>query len=228
MLLGLLGGLACSASGTLGILVCNPGSPRVFLFGCSHVLANSGKFGLPFASVPMTHTTVQQPVPTPCDPTANRVGLLQPGFTEIAAKGDGVNNADFALVLLDPAVAAATSSVQAVTGNSIREFAREHPSEWREGMRTRLLGAMNPGVYGEIIGFSEEKQEAVTYPGIGDTVFTGTVRYKTDCAEGDSGAPVIDDDNRLLGMHIAGNSSRGIGLFLPVGDFLINHNLKLV
>jgi hypothetical protein len=227
MLLGLLGGLVCSTSGTLGILVRNPGTANVFLLGCSHVLAKSGKFGIPFALVPASQLLVQQPIPAPCDPTANGVGSLQAGYSEILAKDDGVNRADFALAALDPAVAAVTSSIQAATGNAITDFAREHPSEFQNGMRTRLLGAISAGVFGEIDRFEDEATETVTYPGIGDVLFSGVVRYNTNCQEGDSGAPVVDDQNRLLGMHIAGDSTRGVGLFLPLGDYLTSNNLVL-
>ena len=229
MVLGALGGLNCSPSGTLGIVCRKTDSPGdLFLFGCSHVLARSGQFGIPFQDVPDFQRVAQQPVASPCDATSNRIGLLQPDFSTIVARDDGTNSADFALVLIDPAIAAETTSLQAATQNSIVGVAQDHPSAWQPGTRTRLLGAMSVGVFGEIIEYLDDKAITINYPGVGDASFTGVVRYKTECQGGDSGAAVIDDENRLLGIHIGGDSSSGVGLFLPVLDYFTNHNLVLV
>jgi len=229
MTLGSLGGLFCSSSGTLGVLVRKPNETDVFLLSCSHVIANCGQFGGAFGDLQDFRKVVQQPVSDPCDAGMNRVGLLQDGFSVLIPAAQGNTTSDVALALLDGEVAAATSNIQPAIGNSITEFATEPPSDWQHSMPTKLLGAMNPGVPGFIIGYNEDTAEDITFPEVGAIRFTGLVRYATRSEEGYSGGPVIDDRNRLLGIHVAGSTGgQGIGLFFPIGPYLIEKGLVLV
>jgi hypothetical protein len=226
MQLGALGGLICSSSGTLGVLVRRPDAADVFLLSCSHVIANCGQFPGSFADLREFRKVVQQPVSSPCDAQANRIGLLQDDFSVVVPQSQGVTNSDRALALLDPAVAAETTSSQAATGNSIRDFATEAPSSWQYGMVTHLLGAMNPGASGFVIGYNGDTPEYITFPEVGMVQFAGLVRYATRSEEGDSGAPVVDEQNRLLGIHVGG-SRAGIAVFYPVGPYLLQKGLVL-
>ena len=227
MQLGASGGLICSSSGTLGVLVKSLDAPDIFLLSCSHVIANCGQFPGSYADLPDFRKVVQQPVSTPCDAQANRIGLLQDDFSVIVPQSQGVTDSDRALALLDPDVAAETTSSQAATGNSIRDFATEPPSSWQYGMVTQLLGAMNPGAAGFIMGYNGDTPEYIGFPAVGMVQFTGLVRYATQSAEGDSGAPVVDEQNRLLGIHVGG-SSAGVAVFYPVGPYLLQKGLVLV
>jgi hypothetical protein len=227
MQLGRAGGLVCTASGTLGVLVKKAAGGDRFLLSCSHVLANCGQFNAPFDQIPNSKKVIQQPLTLSCDPQANRVGLLTKCFSKVVPQNQGVTTADIALAILDPAIAIGISSIQMATGNSIREFASEDPGGWRNGMRTQLLGAVT-NAHGAIISFNGDTPEFVTFPAVGQVRFTGLVRYSTFCATGDSGAPVIDDQNRLLGIHVAGaTSGQNIGLFLPVGKFMVQNGLAM-
>jgi hypothetical protein len=228
MRLGRSGGLICSNSGTLGVLVRKAGGSDRFILCCSHVIANCGQFNAPFDQVPDSKKVIQQPVEQYCDAKANRVGLLTKNFSRIVPKEQGDTTSDIALALLDPPVAAATSVIQAATGNSIRDFAREDPSEWRSGMPTQLLGASSGAVQGHIIVFNGDNPEFITFLDVGQVPFKMLVRYSTRCEKGDSGGAVIDDQNRLLGIHVAGaTAGQNIGLFLPVGNFMTRNGLVM-
>jgi hypothetical protein len=199
----------------------------VYLLSCSHVIANCGQFNAPFGDIPEFRKVVQQPVPTPCDASVNRVGLLQDGFSVIVSASEGTTRCDLALAKLDPAVAAETSNLQAATGNSIVEIATEDPATWQNGMRTWLLGAINRNASGSIIQFNGDAPETVDFPVVGSVKFTGLVRYSSSCAEGDSGGAVVDSRNRLLGIHVGGDRSGSVGLFLPTGAFLSRKGMVL-
>jgi hypothetical protein len=227
MQLGALGGLLCSGSGTLGVLVkTSAASSDVFLLSCSHVIANCGQFVVPFAKAPDFRKVVQQPVSDTCDSQANRVGVLQDDFSVFVAESDGVTDSDHALALLDPDVAANSSTIQLATGNSISEFATEDPASWQPGMKTQLLGAVNQGSFGSILGFDGDTAEEITFAGFGTVRFTGLVRYSNSSAEHDSGAAVVDEQNRLLGFHVGGSTS-GVALFFPIGPYLLQKGLVL-
>jgi hypothetical protein len=208
------------------VLVKKAAGPDRFLLSCSHVLANCGQFNAPFDEIPDSKRVIQQPLTLSCDPQANRVGLLTKCFSRVVSQDQGDTTADIALALLDPAVAAGISSIQILTGNSIRDFASEDPSGWN-GTLTHLLGAVT-SASGSVISFNGDSPEFVTFPTVGQVRFTGLVRYSTLCTSGDSGAPVIDDQNRLLGIHVAGaTNGQNIGLFLPVGHFMAQNGLVM-
>jgi len=223
MQLGYSGGLVCTTSGTLGVLVKKPGGSDVFLLSCSHVIANCGQFNALFDLVPDSMKVVQQPLVVSCDAAVNRVGVLTKCFSKIVSQDEGDTTADIALALLDANVAASTSTI-----NSIGAFASEDPSQWQAGMTTRLLGAVTSGAYGAIVGYDSDTPEYITYPTIGIVRFNGLVRYSTPCDSGDSGGAVIDDQNRLLGIHVAGDQSgQNLGFFLPVGTFMTQNGLVM-
>ncbi|HEV2202858.1 MAG TPA: trypsin-like peptidase domain-containing protein [Bryobacteraceae bacterium] len=225
---GASGGLFCSGSGTLGVLVKFPDLDHdVYLLSCSHVIAKCGQFSVPFADVQDFIKVVQQPVATPCDASVNRIGLLQDGFSKIVPASEGNTEADLALAKLDPEVAAETNNLQAATGNSISDIATEDPATWEYGMQTWLLGVANRNASGSVIKFNGDTAEMIDFPTVGTVSFTGLVRYSTSCAEGDSGGAVVDSRNRLLGIHIAGDRSGSLGLFLPVGAFLAQKGMVL-
>lgn len=228
MQLGALGGLICSSSGTLGVLV-KDSAAHVFLLSCSHVIANCGQFPGAFADLPDFLKVVQQPVSSPCDPQVNRIGLLQDGFSVLVPQSQGVTHSDVALALVDTAVVGQTNNKQAATENAIRHFATEDPSSWEYGMSTQLLGAMNPGAAGYIIGYKRDTPEYIKFPEVGIVMFTGLVRYATRSQEGDSGAAVIDEQNRLLGIHVGGSTAgQNVAAFFPVGPYLLEKGLVLV
>jgi hypothetical protein len=228
MMLGESGGLVCSAPGTLGLLVRRAAPPGVLVLGCSHVLARSGHFGMEFRDVPLTQRVVQQPISAGCDPAAGRIGILQDGFSVLRPGSAGDTTSDIALALLDPAIAANATGRQSATGERITEVAREDPSEWREGMRTVLLGAIHRGARGSVIAYRGDRPEFIEFPGVGEARFTGLTRYQTACAPGDSGGAVTDDRGRLLGIHIGGDAAQGIGVFLPIASFLAKNQLRLL
>jgi len=200
-------------------------SSDVFLLSCSHVIANCGQFPVPFADVVDFRKVIQQPVSDTCDSQANRVGILQDDFSVFVSQADGVTDSDHALALLDPDVAANTSTTQLATGNSIREFATEDPASWQQSMVTQLLGAASQ-TFGSILGFNGDTAEEIKFAGFGTVRFTGLVRYSNRSADGDSGAPVVDEQNRLLGLHVGGSSS-GVALFFPIGPYLLQKGLVL-
>ena len=116
-----------------------------------------------------------------------------------------------------------------LTGKAITALAQEDPATWGEGMVTRLLGAHRPSeadAVGSVIGL-QARETSITYRRVGDVPFGPCVLYKTPNAEGDSGGAVIDEKNRLLGMHIGGNPDRQIGVFMPLAKYFGLHNLIL-
>jgi hypothetical protein len=155
------------------------------------------------------------------------VGLLQDGFSVIVPASEGTTRADLALAKLDVDVAADADRIQVATGNAISEIAVEDPASWQTGMQTWLLGAVNRNASGSVIQFNGDTPEAIDFPIVGTVSFTGLVRYVTSCAEGDSGGAVVDSRNRLLGIHVAGNQSGTVGLFLPTGAFLAEKGMVL-
>jgi hypothetical protein len=227
MQLGAPGGLICSSSGTLGVLVKDPASANICLLSCSHVIANCGQFSQPFGNLADEFRVVQQPVSSPCNPQTNRVGLLQSGYSVIVDQSQGTTDSDVALALLDPGVAAETTNVQSASGNSIGSVATESPSSWQYGMTVELLGAMNPGASGYIIGYNGDTPEYINYPEVGIVRFAGLVRYVIRSDAGDSGGPVVDEQNRLLGIHV-GASASGVAVFFPLGPYLLQKGLVLV
>ncbi len=114
--LGEFGGLRCSPPGTLGLLVRETQTGHVLVLSCSHVLARSGHFGLPFPQVPDFWKVAQQPISPTCDPAENRIGALQDGFSTIVPQIQGTNTEDCAQAPIDPAVAAVASQVQSAIG----------------------------------------------------------------------------------------------------------------
>ena len=204
MQMGRSGGLVCSGPGTLGVLVkkASGGSAR-YILSCSHVLAKCGQFNLNFADVPESKRVIQQPVDVACNAGNNRIGLLTANFSKVIPRSEGDTTADIALALLDPTVAATVSNIQTASGNSVREFASEDPSDWHIGMHTQLLGAVSgASPPGKLIQFNGEHAEEITFAEVGKANVKGLARYSTICAEGDSGGAVIDDQDRLLGIHI--------------------------
>ena len=93
-------------------------------------------------------------------------------------------------------------------------------------MVTQLLGAMNPGSMGIILGYDGETLEEINFPSFGTVWFTGLVRYSNRSQDGDSGAPVVDEQNRLLGIHVGGSTS-GVAVFFPLGPYLLQKGLVL-
>lgn len=230
MMMGIPGALVCtSANGTLGILVRRNGA-GCFLLSCSHVVAKSGRFSSAFNSLSPSQRAVVQPVS--CDATMGRLGLLQAGYSIIATNdvpgpdGRTDNAEDCGLVMIDAAVAVNLSPVQKLTSNTIRLIAQEDPASWEAGMTTRLLGIKRGSLEdatGHILRFA--KATSLWYPLLGDVTFRGGILYNTRCEPGDSGAPVTDEQNRLLGMHIAGDGTTG--LFMPLRDYFKANHLSL-
>ena len=227
MVLGNSGGLICTGTGTLGLMVRKPAGAERWILSCSHVLARGGNFDAPFASLPENRKVVQQPRSDPCDPTVNRVGLLQPGFSVILDSDAQTTTEDLALALIDVGVVAVTSSTQSATNKRIAIIAAEHPGDWETNMPVWLLGAFNRNTPGTILRYMGDQPTFIFYPGIGDVRFTGLVRYEVHCQPGDSGGAVVDENNRLLGLHVAGSEGDGVGAFLPLGEWFRNNGLEL-
>jgi len=229
--LGVSGGLACTGNGTLGILVKHASQPgRKLLLSCSHVVARSGNFAVNFESLFTAERIVQQPVPFACDRSVNRIGVLinSPAPFSVLKKGSETNG-DFALVLLDEGISSTITPVQRITNNWIKHYLKESPASWH-GRTVRLLGALRrdeADALGKIVAMPEKGID-VDFSGVGVVRVKGAIEYEVRCEKGDSGAAVIDEQNQLLGLHIAGKPARGTGVFLPVADFMTKHALQLV
>ena len=90
-----------------------------------------------------------------------------------------------------------------------------------------MWGAINKNASGSILQFNGDTPETIDFPIVGTVSFSGLVRYSTSCAEGDSGGAIVDSRNRLLGVHVAGDRTGSVGLFLPVGAFLARKGMVL-
>ena len=229
--LGVSGGLACTGNGTLGILVKHASQPgRKLLLSCSHVVARSGSFAVSFDSLFTAERIVQQPVHPACDRSVNRIGLLinSPVPFTVLKKGSETDG-DFALVLLDEGISSTITPVQRITNNWIKHYLMESPASWH-GRTVRLLGALRrdeADALGRIVAMPEQGID-IDFNGVGVVRVKGAIEYEVRCEKGDSGGAVIDEQNQLLGLHIAGKPAKGTGVFLPVADFMTRHALQLV
>jgi hypothetical protein len=227
---GVAGGLVCTGNGTLGLLVkVGAAGTERYILSCSHVVARGGSFSLPFPKLFDSEKVVQQPAPEPCLRGVNEIGLLTDSPAPFSVLKKNTRTAfDCALVRLTSAVAGSVTSVQQLTQSKVTVLAREHPSSFK-GMTTRLLGAKRldqRDALGKVVGL--ESVVDVTFDGIGVVPVENAVVYNTRCAKGDSGGAVIDEQNRLLGMHIAGRADGLQGVFLPLGEFFKKYDLHLV
>ena len=223
--MGVEGGLVCSGdNGTLGIPVTMGG--KLHILSCSHVAARCGTFQLEFPLLSEPKRVIQQQSVTTCDSSQNRIGLITRDYSTLRA--GVITTEDCGLILVDVSASPSISSIQRLTGKAITALAQEDPATWSEGMVTRLLGAHRPSeadAVGSVIGL--QVQQTISYTRVGDVPFGPCVLYKTRNVGGDSGGAVIDEKNRLLGMHIGGNPDQQIGVFMPLAKYFGLHNLIL-
>jgi hypothetical protein len=213
--------IATGAPGTLGVFVRVIGQTRPLLLSCSHVIARSGQFGKPFTMLSDDERTIQQPPSGP--PPANRVAFLTDVFTTLLPLGQGNNTEDAALAELASGVPASPFprfDDQIITTVAPSPITRHTP--------TTLLGAVNRHASGEVLNPSYPPKTLDPVPFVQSATYAGMVYYRSNCAPGDSGGAVVDDQNRLLGIHVGGNSDAGVGVFFPIAEYFRTHNLELV
>jgi hypothetical protein len=151
--------------------------------------------------------------------------LLTKDFTLIRKPFDGSNTEDAAIAVLDPGLS--ISSLQLASSQIVSGIAVESPDSFEPQTTTKLLGSINPNATGRILT-ANHSTEVTDVPFVGNAKYEGFVLYETDCDRGDSGAAVVDDQNRLLGIHVAGSRAARRGLFFPVGKYLRDRNMTVV
>jgi hypothetical protein len=207
-------GLPVSAApglvGTLGALARDRGDGAVVVLGTSHVLCPSGSSGAP----------VWQP--SPCgqlDCPCNRVGLASRGRRGVIASGGHRYFLDCAVARLDGDVPWEPT----VAGRRIAGVGTARP-----GTRVWKLGAGSGRTTGVVIDDRHEETARIggEYRAVPNQLLVhplpgnpGTTRGDRFSTVGDSGAVVLDDEDRVIGL-LWGAGPSGHALACPIEPVL--------
>lgn len=201
--------------GSLGLLVRKKGNSDPLALGCSHILARSGDAS--------TGDPIEQPFTGAPDTASDRIGALSGDFSSISGAST-VNTEDMALATID--VSWIPQMVD--TGIMIDSYSPLGAPNFQVGTPTVRNGVGTQSQTGQVSTY-RSTWTINDFPFVGTATFAGLVSYTTVCGLGDSGAAVLmDGTTQVLGIHIAGSSESGLGLFYPIGPILEGHDLELV
>ena len=126
-----------------------------------------------------------------------------------------MNTEDAALAVVDPTIS--VMNVPLAFQDRLQAIAVEDTVDAETP--TKLYGAKHLNVSGRVLEahFTTRVQDV---PFVGEATYQNMVRYETECARGDSGGAVVDQQGRLLGIHVAGAETSNRGIFFPVGKYL--------
>jgi len=195
---------------------------RLFGLGCSHTLARCGIDVIPDSDL------IEQPLAA-VDLHQNSVGILTPKYSRIAFGGPS-NAADFAIFEIDATTGAPTNRIME-QDRAIQTVDPRSAEELSQQVDTEIFGIRTQGAKGQTVSPHSSWKVALRKPDgtVASAVFTKVVAYETDCSEGDSGAPVLQQGTgNLLGMHFAGIQSSQFGLFVPAAGLFLDNGLALL
>ena len=188
-------------AGTMGLRVRRGAGAEIFFLSCSHVLGVSG-----FAQ---DGDEVESPIDNNATKAIHRVGTLVPGaFTKLRA--DIVNPCDAALATIETTVQAPPpgfpNPVQFGELTKADLTTKPVRTLTRFGAVTGVKTGSTMGVIGAF--------PLVNLPGFGSTpvVIDNLIPYQTSAAAGDSGAAILDESGRVIGLHVGGTSTTGFAL----------------
>jgi len=198
--------------GTLGLLVRTSGLQGVLGASCSHVLARSGVAAK--AGDVVEH-------PPLFGQTTNTFGTLTKFFTRLNASDSFAE--DFALALISVPFVTAL----ATNGLVVTTIADSRPG-FSPDLPTAIQGIHSPNRPGKVINPSWTGT-VNNMPFVGEVQFENLVPYETPCMAGDSGSVVLQKDTQTaLGLHVAGSTGDGVGLFMPLWPIFQRLGLTLV
>lgn len=200
--------------GTLALLVRQGTGEDVLALSCSHVLARSGvgAGAGDFVEHPVLYTSQYE---------QNEFGRLTDTFTRLNSYD--TFEEDIALAKVDVPFSAAMAS----NGTVVRSIYDSTPG-FASTIRTSLQGSQNPDSPGSILS-SNWSGLVQDMPFVGTVKFENLVMYSTASKVGDSGAAVLQQGtSTVLGLHVAGSTSDGVGLFIPLWPVFQRLQLRLV
>ena len=198
--------------GTLGLLVRMSGLQGVLGASCSHVLARSG------VAVKVGDVVEHPPL---FGQTTNGFGALTKYFTRLNTSDSFTEDFALALVSVPYVTALATNGV------IVTAIADSRPG-FSAGLPTAIQGIHSADRPGKVINPSWTGSVA-NVPFVGEVQFENLVPYETPCMAGDSGSVVLQKDTQTaLGLHVAGSTGDGVGLFMPLWPIFQKLNLTLV
>ncbi len=205
-------GLSLSGSrefGTIGCVARRRGSNDLFGVTCAHVLMGPAGTTVEWAEFPPATA-----LPNP------RIGSLTPFRSPLTAGPGFPNNTDISLVRLDPgAVTPVVRFLGTISGVRTSPLVRGEPIKLC-GFGTSVLSAARPR--GVCEGFVREPHtnRVVSFPRHGELGFRDVVECSGFTLPMDSGAGVLDSDNRLVGIHFAGPDigEEGSSFFQPISS----------
>jgi N-acetylmuramoyl-L-alanine amidase len=205
-------GLSLSGSrefGTIGCVVRRRGSNDLFGVTCAHVLV-----GNPGTTVEWAEFPPATALPNP------RIGALTPFRSPLSAGPGFPNNTDVSLVRLDPAaVTPVVRFLGAIAGIRTTPLVRGEVVTLC-GFGTSVLGSSRPrGVCAGAV-IEPHTNRVVDFPGHGEFGFRDVVECTGFTLPMDSGAGVLDSQNRLVGIHFAGPDlgEQGTSFFQPIAN----------
>jgi hypothetical protein len=204
-------------SGTIGCVMRRENSPDLFAVTCFHVLNGKKQDVVEWTEFP--------PDPDPPNPALGQLAFM----SHLLAGGNFPNKSDIALVRLGPgAMDPTVRGLGTITG--IRT------SPLIPGERVRLCGLGTSELSTTSSGVCQGEVRAVgvlrlvDYGPLGVFGFRNLVSCTHFTRKRDSGAAVLDDDNRLVGIHMAGTSAQAgnaESLFQPISAVITEFSVSL-
>ncbi len=198
--------------GTVTAAVRERGTGKPLILSCSHVLAQGGEGA-------HEGDLIESPVFPLANPGVNVVGAL---FSFMNLKRHTNNSLDAATATPSAGIPA-SNHIPGIGSIAVIRDLRQENADDINGLPLRKIGATS-GTLSGTLGNMHISIPLVYHEMDGDPVlnFVDLVEITCDSEPGDSGAAIIDDNNRLVGMNIGGNEN-GSGLFThiqPVFDCL--------
>jgi hypothetical protein len=198
--------------GTMTAAVRNRDTGAPLILSCSHVLAQGGEGA-------HEGDLIESPVFPLANLGVNVVGTL---FNFVNLRRHANNSLDGATATPSAGIPASNNIPGIAAIAAIRDLRQENADDIN-GLSLRKVGATS-GTLAGTLGNMHISIPLVYHEMDGDPVldFVELVEITCESEPGDSGAAIIDDNNRLVGMNIGGNES-GSGLFThiqPVFDLL--------
>lgn len=187
---------------------------ELFLLSCEHVLCNNLRARDPASGLPF------DPDRTICQPGLNHLqaGAAVSAIAEVVRAGnvrfDGTpNRIDAAIARVRPAVGAVSTTVGLdlpITGISA-PYAGLEVIKVGSATETQIGRLPDDFLVDATVDYDAETPDQTKR----SARFRNVVRYQCRCADGDSGAPVLNAQTyELVGLHFAGFGDQG--LFCPI------------
>jgi N-acetylmuramoyl-L-alanine amidase len=199
--------------GTIGFVAARDNSPDLFAVTCSHVLDGTSGTSVEWAEFP--------PSPAPTNPI---IGTLTGFRSNLTLGPDYPNTTDIVLTRLTPSsVSPVVRWLGPIKGIRTTPLAKDEVVRLCGYGTSRHSSSAHGDCQGQVL--EPHSNQTILIEGHGEVGFRDLVMCTRFTADMDSGAGVLDSDNRLVGIHMA--AAPEWSAFQPISTVFDSFGLSL-